>query len=282
MKINLVLFKPNIPRFDILNSYIEVIESLHWGFRSLGFDCSFLVNEIDRKCVNIIFGWIPALLIGNKFPKGTILYNLEQFSQGSMIGNQALEEAASDYIIWDYSTTNIPKWNKINPKNPIYYAPISFSPNLVKIPKSQEDIDILYIGSLGTKRAEKLIHTSSSPSRNSVVSISNSWGKQRDEFISRSKVLLNISNENPNMTIFEIVRVSYYLANKKATICEIHPELEIENDIRNTLQFVVADKLAEACDILVHDAEKRKDYAEACFEIFRQRDIRDVIHSFFN
>lgn len=276
------MFKPNIPRFDILNSYLEVIESLQWGFNSLGFDCSFVINEINSSCINIVFGWIPALLNGNTFPKGTILYNLEQFSRESMRGNSLLEKVASEYQIWDYSTANIEKWNEISPQQPIYYAPISFAPNLVKIPKNQEDIDILYIGSLGQKRAEKLISISSSPSRNSVISISNSWGSQRDKFISRSKILLNISNENPSMTIFEIVRVSYYLANKKAVICETYPGLEVEEDMSKILKFVTADKLPEECDILVHDAARRQDYAEACFETFCQRDVKKVIHNFFN
>ncbi len=282
MKIKLVLFKPNIPRFDILNSYLEVIESLHWGFNNLGFECSFSVNEIDNKCINIVFGWIPALLNGNEFPEGTILYNLEQFSRQSMRGDIVLEKAAAQYQIWDYSISNISRWNEINPRFPAYYAPISFAPNLIKIPKVTEDIDILYIGSLGPKRAEKLISVSSSLNRNSVVSLANIWGNQRDEFISRSKILLNISNENSTMTIFEIVRVSYYLANKKAVICEIYPELEIENDMKNILKFVDSANLSSTCDEFISDARKREDYAEACFEAFRQRDVKDVINSFLN
>lgn len=223
------------------------------------------------------------MLMGNEFPEGTILYNLKQYSRQSMKGREDLRRAAVRYQIWDYSAANISRWNEINPRFPVYYAPISFAPNLVKIARAgTEDIDILYVGSLGPKRAEKLSAVGSTPNHNSVISLSNVWGSQRDEFISRSKLLLNISNENANMTIFEIVRVSYYLANKKAVICEIYPQLEIEEDMKNVLKFVEVGNLGSTCDEYINDARKREDYAEACFEAFRQRDVRDVIKNFLN
>lgn len=283
-EVNLVLFRPNTPRFQILDSYLEVMESLQWGFQSLGYECALRINAIsgDRNCINIVFGWIPALQMGNTFPEGTILYNLEQYSKTPMKGQALLEKIVEKYQIWDYSLANIRRWNEINPRFQPYYARVSFAPNLVKLPPvAAEDIDLLYVGSLGLNRAEKLIECSSSPNRNSVVTLSNVWGRQRDEFIARAKVLLNISNENPHMTIFEIVRVSYYLANKKAVICELFPGMEIEEEMLKVLKFAPASGLPAACDELVHDTEKRQKYAEECYETFRKRDVRDVIRNFF-
>jgi hypothetical protein len=71
------------------------------------------------------------------------------------------------------------------------------------------------------------------------------------------------------------------LANKKAVVCEYHPGLEIEDDLREVLKFVSADEFAVCCDQLVHDPAGRKSYAEACFEVFARRDVRDVIKGFF-
>jgi hypothetical protein len=282
MKIKLVLFKPDIPRFRILDSYLEVIASLEWGFTQLGHECSSCLNAVDTSCVNIVFGWIPALLNGNVFPPGTILYNLEQFSNQTMRGQRVLEVAAQHYQIWDYSAANIQRWMELVPRFPVFLAPISYAPSLTRVAATaSEDIDILYIGSLGPKRAEKIISVGSTQRQSSVVTLSNVWDRQRDTFISRAKLLLNVSNENPLQTIFEIVRVSYYLANRKAVICEQLPTMSSEDDMRSTLLFVTPDQLASTCDEYLEDVDKRRTYAQAGFEIFRQRDVRIVLQSFF-
>jgi hypothetical protein len=283
-KINLVLFQPAHPRFAILAAYQEVIDSLHWGFDNLGYRCTSSVNTIDHSCTNIVFGWIVAFQIGGprQFPEGTILYNLEQFSVGSMKGAEILEAAAARFQIWDYAAGNIKNWSELAPRFPVYLAPAAFAPNLLRLPPvARHDIDLGYVGSLNPKRMEKIIGCSSHFNRYSVLTISNVWGRLRDEFIARSKVLLNVSGETPSQTIFEIVRVSYYLANGKAVVCEARPGLEIEDDMRDVLRFVPSAELADACNELITDEQQRKHYAQAGHEAFLRRDVRDVIRGFF-
>lgn len=283
-RINLMLFMPEHPRFYILKSHLEVIESLKWGFEALGFDCLFRTNIIDHTEINIVFGWITALNMGlvESFPEGTIFYNFEQFSTTPLKGMAVAELAASRFQIWDYAQGNIARWKEINPKFPPYYAPVSYAPCLSKIaPAPAEDIDIMYIGSLGEKRAEKLKSCSAVLTRPSLMVLSGVWDRHRDNFIARAKILLNISNETPGLEIFEIVRVSYYIANKKAVVCEALPNLEIESDLRDTLIFVPAEELPAACVELLESDDRRADYAARAFEIFSQRDVRTVIRNFF-
>ena len=285
-KVNLSLYKPQNSCMNVQDSFMEVIESLWWGFTDLGFKCTFRINEVDRNCLNIAFGWVAAFYAGlmDIYPPGTILYNFEQWSGKRLIEeNPVFHQIAQRFQIWDYSINNIDRWNELNPKFTPFYAKVSFSPNLIKIEPAEEDIDILYIGSLGASRAEKVTACQGNIglNRNSVVAVSGIWGKRRDDFISRSKVLLNLSYPNSKYTVFEIVRVSYYLANRKAVVCEKHPDLEIEDDMRRVLKFVDPTEFAIVCDNLVHDSEKRKAYAEECFEVFSQRDVRDVIRDFF-
>ena len=59
----------------------------------------------------------------------------------------------------------------------------------------------------------------------------NVWGDIRDEMIGRSKLVLNLTGYHAKNTIFEIVRVSYLLANGKAVICQKRENVEIEPDI---------------------------------------------------
>lgn len=284
-KVNLVLFKPNTTRWKILDSYLEVIESLLWGLRACGHDASYMVNKVDFGCVNIVFGWIPAFLQGlqHEFPPDSILFNLEQMMVGAVKGAASLELAAAKFRIWDYSAHNLPAWAELGTTYPVYHAPISYAPTLERIPHAaQEDIDMLYIGSLGPKRAEKLIMASSGLINPSLVSLSNVWGTQRDEFIGRSKVLLNISNEDPFLNIFEVVRVSYYMANKKAVVCEARERVYVEPDLRAVLRMVEPPLLGPASVQLILDPQMRERYALECYEVFRQRDVRSVIRGYFD
>ena len=281
-KINISLFQPSYSVMNIHNAFLEVIESLQWGFTNLGFECTFRINEVDRTCVNIAFGWVAAFNSGHMdiYPPGTILYNLEQWSNTRLYDQPVFHHIAEKFQIWDYSLGNLARWNELNPKYTPYYARISFAPNLIKIQPAEEDIDILFIGQLNHGRADKVAACQSNVglNRNSVVSVSNVWGRQRDDFISRAKLMLNLSSPTG---VFEIVRVSYYLANKKAVVCEYHPNLVVEDDISEIVKFVATSDMASYCDSLVHDAEKRKNYAEKCFDFFCQRDVRDVIRNFF-
>ncbi len=284
-KINLVLFKPDTPRFNILDCHLEVIASLQWGFNALGYECSFTTNAINKSCRNIVFGWVPSIKCGyiDEFPNDTILYNFEQYSSASMKGFPVLEMVAQRFQIWDYSLGNVHRWNELNPIFPAYYAKVSFAPNLANIaPLGLEDIDILYIGSISPSRAETLISCGGTSSRHALVTLSNVWGKQRNDFIARAKLLINVSSGNPLFNVFEIVRVSYYLANRKAVVSELTPQLEIEEDLRDALCFVSRENMGAACDELILNPEKRKEYADECFEVFRRRDVRDVIRNFFD
>ncbi|WP_317204569.1 hypothetical protein [Janthinobacterium sp.] len=282
-KINLVLFQPDTARYKILDSYLEVIESLRWGLEALGYRCGFMRNRFEHDAVNIFFGWIPALQMGalESIPANSIFYNLEQMAVGSMRGAVLLEQAAARFQIWDYSAANLANWAELNPRFPVYHAPVAYAPTLECVPAGPaEDIDLLYVGSVSPKRAEKLATASSHNS--SLLTLGNVWGAQRDAFIGRAKVLLNVSHDRPAMNIFEVVRVSYYLANRKAVVCESYPGQHVEADMLATLRFAAAADLGEACDALLADAPARAAYAEAGYEMFRQRDVRAVLRGFFN
>lgn len=282
-RINLCLYRPGTPRFRILDSYLEVIESLRWGFEALGYDVAFRVNSIDNGALNILFGWIPAFQMGlaDQLPKDTILFNMEQFAAGNLRGLQHVERALADFQVWDYSRANIANFAQLAPSKPVYWARTSYAPTLQRIAPAEEDIDLLYIGSLSPRRSEK-VQAATGPAQWSLVTLANVWAEQRDAFIGRSRVLLNVSHENPAMNIFEEVRVSYYLANRKAVVCEEVAGQHVEPDMASTLRFAPAGQLADACHALLEDPAARRVYAEEAHAMFVQRDVRDVIRGFFD
>lgn len=288
MKICLVQYSPFYPKVGMLDSYNEVIESYAWGFAALNHDVKRLINCFDPDALNIVFGWQMPFQLGliDTFPINTIFFNFERYTNRERTSPAItfLAYVASKYQIWDYSQDNVVIVNALNPMFPAYYAKIAYAPNLEKVPTGVEpDIDVLYYGKLSPYRYDALSKVADSrPNLTglSVMTLTNVWGKLRDEFIARSKVIVNISHGGE---IFEIVRVSYLLANKKAVVCVLGNGQEvIEGDLRSgALKFIMTSDVQSTCQALVEDDAARVLYAEQGYEIFRQRDIREVITNFF-
>jgi hypothetical protein len=282
LKINIMLYRPAIARFNILMSYHEVMESLRWGFVELGYNCTLHENIIDGSALNIVFGWQVMMQTGqfNLIPKGSILYNLEQFYNRPVEELDALRVMMQDFVIWDYSEANIRWWHGLG-IHTVYHAIISYAPSLARLPDLPQDIDLLFYGSLGPERF-KALQTMVPPYR-SVVTLGNVWGQTRDELIARSKIILNLQENNPQKPIFEVVRVSYLLNNKKAVLCQI-PEsfdLQVEDDIRQTLVFETPENISIIAENFLSSTSKLTQYIQHCYEMFYQRDVRNVIRNFF-
>lgn len=280
---NLTLFRPDHPRFRIMDSHLEVMHSLQWGFQALGMDCTMHINQIDPQRTNIVFGWIIGAQMGAlaQLPPDSILYNFEQFSERD-IASTAMATLAQRFQIWDYSAVNLPRWQACNPLHQPYHAPVSFAPNLVRVPVAAEpDIDMLYVGSVSAGRAARLAELSGHVSRPAVVSMQNVWGTVRDGFMGRSRLMLNIGDGNPALRIFEIVRVSYYLANGLAVVCEDVPGQHIEDDMREALLRVPRERLPDTCTSLLQTPDLRAQWALRGRDAFMQRDVRTVLRQFF-
>lgn len=288
MKICLVQFNPAYPNPGMLDSYNEVVESYAWGFAALGYDCERRINHFNPEALNILFGYSVPLGLGliNTFPANTIIFNLERWD-GLVLAGSIVEYLANKYQFWDYSKSNVAALNALNPKFPAYYAKTAYAPVLEKLPTGiQQDIDVLFYGRSHPLKSEVLDEIGSirpDLTSLSVMTLSSFWGAQRDEFIARSKVLVNVSYS----PIFEIVRVSYLLANKKAVVCTYTDNLSLDdldiegNFLNGGLRFVRKQDAKSVCQALADDDTARLRYAEMGYELFREHDIRDVIKDFF-
>jgi hypothetical protein len=107
--------------------------------------------------------------------------------------------------------------------------------------------------------------------------VSGLYGAARDELISRAKVVLNI-NLYPQTRIFEIVRVSYLLANRKAVVADLDVNTSIEDDIKPAVKFASSlPELLSACDRLANNERERTKLEELGFSCIGRRDIRDIL-----
>lgn len=285
MKIALVEYNPVHPRPGVLDAYSEVIESYQWGFAALGYEVCRRVNSCDGDALNIVFGAAIPVQLGlvASFPPNTIIVNLERQSHRSLKGTMA-EYIAANFQIWDYSLANMPAWNELNPRHPVYYARTAYAPALEKVARDvAQDIDVLYYGGIATtERLEALrelaaLRHDAGLSGLSLMVLSNVYGTLRDEMIARAKVVVNLSTGN----IFEIVRASYLMANRKAVVSTYVEGNEMEDDLAGVLLRFKPQDLFSACATLAQDQAARAEYETQCYEAIKQRDIRDVIKGFF-
>ena len=260
-------------------AYQEVIDTVLWGLRQIGHEATYSVNEMSPNATNIVFGANHAGNMLYSAPDNTIVYNLEQLRGHHQLNPghplTLYHYAAYKFQIWDYSGANIPVWNGLNPTLPVKHVPISYAPVLTSIRKAEkQDIDVLIYGAVGEKRLS--VFSALAKTNMSVVFAYRMYGESRDDLISRSKIVLNIS-ENRHGKIFEIVRASYLMANSKAVISDFSTDSFIEEDIPQGVTFVPTDLMVPACQQWIVNEQQRIQAEHRAFEVISRRDIRQFL-----
>ena len=270
-KFNLVTIRPK--GFLHSSAFHEVKESLGWALSALGHQTMSTENaySVSPDSLNVIFG--AELLAPNaEIPPNSIIYNLEQPSHPSMANVRKL---AVGHTVWDYSEKNIQDWLRVG--IPARYVPIGYTPNLTRIPKAAiQSIDVFFAGWM-TPRRRQLIEQMVSAGIN-VVATDSSYGGGRDELISRSKICLNLNHDG--RTLFNVVRCSYYFANRKLVVSEASQGCDPWQV--KACVWAEYDNLVSTCQRLLEDSELFEQQSEEGFQQFIQQDyIATVAQALF-
>jgi hypothetical protein len=152
-----------------------------------------------------------------------IVYQLEPLVENHWCGMTDMINCIRDYDeVWDYDLNNIEilKQNGIDAK----FKPLIYSENLKKIENKEEpDIDVLFYGTQTDYRIKTI---STLIGRYlycdiNFISINNVTGSLLDDFISRSKIILDLSNDGYlHQRIQKQTRIFYALINNKCVISE--------------------------------------------------------------
>jgi SAM-dependent methyltransferase len=260
---------------DYLHSEVfrEVAETLQFGLRSLGHAAQIQENLFDAGATNIFLG--AHLLTPQQagiVPPGSVLYNLEQLGGPAL--PQTYYDLARQHQVWDYSLENIEKWKALHCAFPAVHVPLGYVPELTRIqPAPVEDIDVLFYGSLNPRRTEIL--NALKKTGMAVHWLFGIYGQQRDQLISRSKIILNIHFYEAK--VFEIVRVSYLLANSKAVISETSQQGAADKGLGDAILQLPYDSLVAGCVSLLKDDGRRKQLERSGFAYFSQRSEPEIL-----
>ena len=235
-------------------------------------------NAFASDRTNIVFGFqmLSEAQI-EAVPPDTIVYNFEQLAGVSASAlKPAYRVPARRLRIWDYSEHNLSAWEALKPAKRVAHVPVGWAPILERIPRNVvQDIDVLFYGVPGQRRLA--LYSQLCKTGASAVFACGLYGTARDSLIGRAKVVLNI-DLNDSRRIFEVVRVSYLLANAKAVVATLQPHTLIEPDLRDAVAFAPAESIAATCVELLANEPARRALEARGEQAIRARDIRGILN----
>ena len=258
--INVCLIKPkNYIHYLALQ---ELAELIHFSVLELGLKSQITFNYCDNNpsTKNIVLG--AHLLNDNlieDIPKNTIIFNTEQIE--SITENwkkKILNLARKNIIFWDYSQYNLDYLSKtINIKGKLFQ--IGYQKELNRINHNiVKNIDVLFYGSINTRR-EHIINKLKDRKIN-VKTLFGVYGKERDDLIAKSKLILNMHMYDSK--IFEIVRVFYLLSNSIPVISEVGSDTKFNNDFLDLICKSTYENIEKNIIYLLENDKKRIELGE--------------------
>jgi hypothetical protein len=242
--------------------FTEIAETLVLGLQAIGHKASAAVNQFLPNALHIVLAGFNIFQEDfDRLPPRTIIYNLEQIDDMTFQTWPDLLPLFRRFEVWDFSERNIERLRGIAPR--VFHLPVGVVPEMTRInPAATQDIDVLFYGSLTDRRKAALRAITDTGLR--VRAEFGLYGAERDALIARSKLVLNLHKHAAQ--IFEIVRVSYLLANRVAVVSEVSEDTEIPPDLAAAVCGVPYDRLAQACARLVADDTARMALQERGFQ----------------
>ena len=256
---------PQPPGYEHSFCLLELAELIVFALRELGHDTTFLINQFDPTRRNIIVGchladsgWI------SRIPESAIVINTEQIhDQLSSAWNDNIVQWVENFETWDYSDRNILAFNESGIPD-VKLLRIGHQVELTRIPHAAApDIDVLFYGSV-TDRRVKIFDEIRARGLN-LVTLFGVYGAERDQYIARSKVVLNLHTHPTE--IFEVVRVHYLLSNAVAVVSEINASTSVSDFYADAVAGVPYDSLAEECERLVRDDSARAAQSQRGYDV---------------
>ena len=258
--INVCLIKPkNYIHYLALQ---ELAELIHFSVLELGLKSQITFNYCDNNpsTKNIVLG--AHLLNDNlieDIPENTIIFNTEQIE--SITENwkkKILNLAKKNIIFWDYSQYNLDYLSKtINIKGKLFQ--IGYQKELNRINHNiDKNIDVLFYGSINARR-EHIINKLKDRKIN-VKTLFGVYGKERDNLIAKSKLILNMHMYDSK--IFEIVRVFYLLSNSIPVLNEVGSDTKSNNDFLDLICKSTYENIEKNIIYLLENDKKRIELGE--------------------
>lgn len=272
--VNVLLVEP--PQYTHAAAFVDVADALCHGLRDLGHHSDVVTRPSGHEDLTIVVG---ANLLAERqdlladLPANSLLYNLEQIEPGSPWCTDAMLDVLRMRPVLDYSGQNLDRLTAEG-VDTVGILEVGHHPVLERIeplPAAHKDIDVLFYGSLNERRAH-VLHDLAAHGV-AVHHAFGVYGSPRDELIARSHIVLNMHHFEAK--VFEIVRVSYLLANGCFVVSETGGDPALEEPFRTGVAFADRDELVDTCIAFLANPAARESMAATGREIMRSRSQAD-------
>ena len=255
-RFNICLVKPD--NYIHSFAFLELGELLYFSLQELGHEVTFGFNNLEPTATNILIGCHlldPSFI--TQIPPSTIILNTEQI-YGETDWNKPIFDWAKHFQIWDYSPKNIEKLNQMGIER-TRLLKIGFQKELARLNSNKsKEVDVLFYGSVNERR--KIVLDGLEARGLKVKVLFGVYGKERDEWIERSKVVLN--HHYYESQIFEIIRVFYLLTNSVAVVGEVNQTTSIDSIYQDGIYASQYEDLISDCVELVNHQALRVQFQE--------------------
>jgi len=257
----------------------ELAQTVCFGLLRMGFHAT--ISPWPEPCEeNIVFGQhLLSHFEWLKLPADSILYNTEPLGEEAARASfQPDIELMKPFRVWHMSKSLHERALALGLRS--QYVPLGYVPEMTRIEsRPDQDLDALLYGAVTPRRKAIVDQLRQAGLRiPDMETLFGRYGVERDAFMARAKIVLNVHSYVPRET-FAVARVVYALANGKPVLCECNPSEEIEDDLMPGMALATYTDLVEGCKYLAGQPDRLRIMAEAGFEAVRRRDECAILNT---
>jgi hypothetical protein len=262
--VQFAIVTPDPAQWVHVRAFDEVADVIQAGLLELGHPCERSAGRLLDHRTHILFG-AHLLPPAASLNPGTILFNLEQIVPGALWVTQDYIERLRRYRVWDYSARNIAALGEMGVRDATH-VPLGHAKVLERIPSVQENVDVLFYGIYNERRLAPLRRLAERGLK--VLHARGVYGKERDELIARSRIVLNIHFYEQSR--LEVARCFYLLANGRFVVSEASTDAD-ETGLAQGIAFAPYERIEDTCSWYLEHPAERAAVADAGRRILRER-----------
>lgn len=238
---NICIVRP--PDYIWSSCFMELAELIAFSIKDLGLSVSISENGYSSSRNIVIGSHLLNKSMADLLPKHSIIFNTEPVGDSVRTWNENALHFLGRFEAWDYSKRNISILGSLGIKPPKLFK-FGYHKELERIHnKVEKDIDILFYGTMTPERQSIL--NGLEKARLKVVKLNGVFGAERDSFIARSKIILNLHQYDTKD--LEIVRCHYLMNKRKAIVSQCDAETNLDPDYRGGLILTPYDNVISSC-----------------------------------
>lgn len=261
----------------------DIVESYRLAAERLGYPTSYADRTFHPGVINVLFFFwdVPWETIAPYHPD-CIVVNFEPMVPGTHAWRDNYLGVLKQCYLWEYSQSNFQRNRELGFRV-ADYVPLAYEEDAAPVlpmdqvlPDDAQDIDVVFFGTMTQRRVDVIDALLKRGVRMAFTNGGQGWSiEERDGYLRRAKVVLNFHNWD-NSRVVEIGRLSILFRQRKAVVCELYPDSELEPLLRGAVAGAPYDALVDTVITLLADAPRRAALEQAGLPLMRS--LSQAVH----